>query len=199
MQKSMSKTSCQLEHVHLKQTKCPLPFCSEPRLCPGLYGAPLAMLRILVSWQPHKLGSNKHQVVAVSSSILVFLGFVSRRAVCLHALAWIAYLLAPLLAGFCAPGASPTDFFVFFGFSGTCLLTGTNLRFEQRHLHISLQRCLKLSLAFPLWRVPMVQRCRLFREEFEYSRVYSTTRSMAIRVMVSIFAKWSGWINRHVR
>ena len=158
----MSKTSCQLEHVHVKQTKRPLPFCSEPRLCPGLYGAPLAMLKTLVSWQTHKLGSNTHQVVAVSNSILntCFSRFcVSKGG--LFACTCLNRLLAPLLAGFCAPGASPTDFF--FGFSGTCLLTGTNLRFEQHHLHISWQRCGKLSLAF---RLPMVQRCRLFREDW---------------------------------
>ena len=118
-------------------------------------GPLLAMLKILVSWQTHKLGSNKHQVVAVSSSIFVFLGFVSRRAVCLHALAWISYLPLCLL-GSVLQLLVPTDFF--FRFSGTCLLTGTNLRFEQHHLHISLQRCLKLSLVFRLWRVPIVQR-----------------------------------------
>ena len=148
------RLSWQLEHVHIKQTKCPLPFCSEPRFCPGLYGALLAMLKILVSWQQTPGGCSEQQHTCFSRFC------VSKGG--LFACACLNRLLAPLLAGFCAPGAtrSPTEVLFSCRFEEPCLLR-TNLRFEQHHLHIWLQRCLKLSLAFRLWRVPMVQRCRL--------------------------------------
>lgn len=120
-------------------------FARSLACAPAFMGPLLAMLKILVSWQTHKLGSNKHQVVAVSSSVLVFPGF------------------ARLLAGFCAPDASPTD--CFFRFSGTCLLTGTNLRFEQHHLHILCKDVWSSVSHFAFEGCQWCKRCRLFREE----------------------------------